>query len=74
MPAEWLCGNWIDFLSFFLSFLCHISLSTAEMRLMAGDELRLRYTGELHKEWSGVGHVSKVPHSILSPTVSVSGE
>eukprot|EP00117_Sycon_ciliatum_P034570 scpid22067/ scgid26360/ Regulator of nonsense transcripts 1; ATP-dependent helicase RENT1; Nonsense mRNA reducing factor 1; Up-frameshift suppressor 1 homolog len=36
---------------------------SSEMRLMAGDELRLRYTGELHKEWSGVGHVSKVPHT-----------
>lgn len=34
-----------------------------EMRLMAGDELRLRYIGDGHKPWSGVGHVIKVPNS-----------
>lgn len=28
---------------------------------MHGDELRLRYQGELHKPWSGVGHVIKIP-------------
>ena len=33
---------------------------------MHGDELRLRYIGELHKPWSGVGHVIKIPDSILS--------
>lgn len=32
---------------------------------MPGDELRLRYLGELHKPWQGVGHVIKVPNSIL---------
>lgn len=32
---------------------------------MHGDELRLRYQGELHKPWSGVGHVIKIPDSIL---------
>lgn len=37
----------------------------AEMKLMHGDELRLRYLGELHKPWSGVGHVIKIPDSIL---------
>lgn len=31
------------------------------MKLMHGDELRLRYLGELHKAWSGVGHVIKIP-------------
>jgi regulator of nonsense transcripts 1 len=31
------------------------------MKLMQGDELRLRYVGELHKPWSGVGHVIKIP-------------
>lgn len=36
------------------------------MRLMPGDELRLRYVGELHKPWQGVGHVIKVPNSILA--------
>ena len=34
------------------------------MRLMAGDELRLRYVGDASKlTWSGVGHVVKVPNS-----------
>lgn len=28
---------------------------------MQGDELRLRYLGELHKAWTGVGHVIKIP-------------
>lgn len=32
-----------------------------DMRLMHGDELRLRYLGDLHKPWSGVGHVIKIP-------------
>ena len=36
-------------------------ISPAELRLMAGDELRLRYLGELHKPWSGMGHVVKTP-------------
>ncbi|KAL0271677.1 UNVERIFIED_CONTAM: hypothetical protein PYX00_008693 [Menopon gallinae] len=32
-----------------------------DMKLMHGDELRLRYLGELHKQWAGVGHVIKIP-------------
>jgi regulator of nonsense transcripts 1 len=28
---------------------------------MQGDELRLKYNGDLHKCWSGVGHVIKIP-------------
>ena len=45
--------------------LAYFSLPKAneEMRLMAGDELRLRYIGDGHKPWSGVGHVIKVPNS-----------
>ena len=31
------------------------------VRLMPGDELRIRYLGDLQKPWSGVGHVFKVP-------------
>lgn len=31
------------------------------MKLMHGDELRLRYMGEVTKPWSGVGHVIKIP-------------
>jgi regulator of nonsense transcripts 1 len=33
----------------------------SDMKLMHGDELRLRYVGELHEPWSSVGHVIKVP-------------
>ncbi|CAG0889384.1 unnamed protein product [Cyprideis torosa] len=33
----------------------------SDMKLMTGDELRLRYMGEFGKAWSGVGHVIKVP-------------
>lgn len=36
------------------------------MRLMQGDELRLRYNGEMRKPWSGEGHVIKLPNSIFS--------
>jgi regulator of nonsense transcripts 1 len=41
-------------------------LESGEVRLAAGDELRLRYTGEIHKAWEGVGHVIKVPNSSSS--------
>ena len=44
-----------------------------DIRLMAGDELRVRYVGELHKPWQGVGHVIKVPNSILKYNMIVSG-
>ena len=35
-----------------------------DLRLMAGDELRLRYLGDLQKPWSGVGHVIKVSDTL----------
>jgi regulator of nonsense transcripts 1 len=38
-------------------------LESGEVRLAVGDELRLRYLGEQHKPWEGVGHVLKVPNS-----------
>ncbi len=38
-------------------------LESGEVRLAVGDELRLRYSGELHKAWEGIGHVIKVPNS-----------
>lgn len=43
--------------------ICYFNLPKAndEMKLMHGDELRIRYMGELHKHWSGVGHVIKIP-------------
>lgn len=38
-------------------------LESGEVRLAVGDELRLKYNGELHKPWEGVGHVIKIPNS-----------
>jgi hypothetical protein len=38
-------------------------LESGEVRLAVGDELRLRYSGELQKAWEGPGHVIKVPNS-----------
>ena len=38
-------------------------LESGEVRLAVGDELRLKYNGELRKAWEGVGHVVKVPNS-----------
>ena len=32
-----------------------------DLKLMHGDELRLRYLGDGHKPWTGVGHVTKIP-------------
>lgn len=46
-------------------------LESGEVRLAVGDELRLRYHGEMHKPWEGVGHVVKIPNSAslsLSPS------
>lgn len=34
-----------------------------ELRLAVGDELRLRYNGELRKPWECTGHVIKLPNS-----------
>ena len=33
----------------------------SDLKLMHGDELRLRYLGDLHRPWSGIGHVIKIP-------------
>ncbi|XP_037937832.1 regulator of nonsense transcripts 1 homolog isoform X1 [Teleopsis dalmanni] len=38
-----------------------LAKTDSDMKLMHGDELRLRYVGEMHKAWSEVGHVIKVP-------------
>lgn len=38
-----------------------LAKTDGDMKLMHGDELRLRYVGEMHKSWAGVGHVIKVP-------------
>lgn len=34
-----------------------------DMRLMQGDELRLRYEGGVRQAWEGIGHVTKVPNT-----------
>lgn len=34
-----------------------------ELRLAVGDELRIRYNGELRKPWECTGHVIKLPNS-----------
>jgi len=39
----------------------HMMKNDSDLKLMQGDELRLRYQGELHKPWSGVGNVIKLP-------------
>ncbi|KAH9446545.1 hypothetical protein MJO29_016203 [Puccinia striiformis f. sp. tritici] len=38
-------------------------LESGEVRLAVGDELRLRYSGELQQAWEGPGHVIKVPNN-----------
>lgn len=50
----------LTFLLFFLE----------DMRLMQGDEICLRYKGDLAPLWKGIGHVIKVPDSILCVTKS----
>lgn len=40
-------------------------VSIPDMRLMQGDEICLRYKGDLAPLWKGIGHVIKVPDSIL---------
>jgi regulator of nonsense transcripts 1 len=46
-----------------VAWFCLPKLESGEVRLAVGDELRLRYQGELHKVWEGVGHVIKIPNS-----------
>lgn len=47
------------------SFLTCLLVSVLDMRLMQGDEICLRYKGDLAPLWKGIGHVIKVPDSIL---------
>ena len=39
-------------------------LEAGEVRLAIGDELCLKYRGELHAPWEGIGHVIKLPNSV----------
>lgn len=43
---------------------------SSDMRLMQGDEICLRYKGDLAPLWKGIGHVIKVPDSILYSVTS----
>ncbi|KAF5388908.1 hypothetical protein D9757_005076 [Collybiopsis confluens] len=47
-----------------VAWFCLPKLESGEVRLAVGDELRLRYNGELHKSWEGVGHVIKIPNNV----------
>ncbi|EAU88694.1 ATP dependent helicase [Coprinopsis cinerea okayama7 len=47
-----------------VAWFCLPKLESGEVRLAVGDELRLRYQGELHKAWEGVGHVIKIPNNV----------
>lgn len=38
-------------------------LELGETKLAVGDEMRLRYTGELRPHWEGVGYVVKIPNN-----------
>ncbi|KAJ8664108.1 hypothetical protein O0I10_000386 [Lichtheimia ornata] len=39
-------------------------LEMGEVKLAVGDELRLRYRGELHDPWEATGHVIKIPNNV----------
>ncbi|XP_002134102.2 regulator of nonsense transcripts 1 homolog [Drosophila pseudoobscura] len=38
-----------------------LAKTDSDMKLMHGDELRLRYVGEMYSPWNEIGHVIKVP-------------
>lgn len=38
-------------------------LESGEVKLAVGDELKMKYGGDLPKPWDGTGHVIKVPNS-----------
>ena len=38
-------------------------LESGEVRLAVGDELKIKYRGELAPHWEGLGHVIKIPNS-----------
>lgn len=44
--------------------IAYFTLSTggdSDLKLMQGDEMKIKYVGDKHKPWTGVGHVIKVP-------------
>ncbi|CAI7642741.1 unnamed protein product [Penicillium pancosmium] len=38
-------------------------LELGDVKLAVGDEMRLKYTGELRSKWEGVGYVIKIPNN-----------
>ncbi|KAK5987558.1 Regulator of nonsense transcripts 1-like protein [Cladobotryum mycophilum] len=38
-------------------------IESGDVKLAVGDEMRLRYNGELREPWEGVGYVIKIPNS-----------
>ncbi|EPS25205.1 hypothetical protein POX_c03607 [Penicillium oxalicum] len=38
-------------------------LELGDVKLAVGDEMRLKYTGELRSKWEGVGYVMKIPNN-----------
>lgn len=44
------------------SFELH-KIESGDVKLAVGDEMRLRYSGELHPHWEGVGYVVKIPNN-----------
>lgn len=49
-----------------VAWFCLPKLESGEVRLAVGDELRLKYSGTLHKPWECDGHVIKIPNSQYS--------
>lgn len=48
------------------SLIFKISQEDNELRLVPGDELRLRYSGDAaHPAWQSVGHVVSIPAFLL---------
>ncbi|SJX60274.1 probable NAM7-nonsense-mediated mRNA decay protein [Sporisorium reilianum f. sp. reilianum] len=47
-----------------IAFMTLPKLESGEVRLAVGDELKLRYRGELAPPWEGVGHVIKIPNNL----------
>lgn len=44
------------------SFELH-KIESGDVKLAVGDEMRIRYCGELHPPWEGVGYVVKIPNN-----------
>jgi len=49
----------------------NLAKNDGDIRLMSGDELRLRYLGDLQKPWSGVGNVIKIPEAYGEEEVGI---